>query len=174
MADGSECRAARSRPTEEAEECPWISKLAPLALIAALGAPALAGTVSPDDVEFVDESVITVSLTGAPGNVDKGREVFANRRLGNCLACHVNDDLKEQLFHGEVGPPLDGVADRWEAGELRAILVDSKIVFGDQTIMPSFYRPKNGARTAEKFQGKTILTAEQVEDVIAYLQTLKE
>ncbi len=152
----------------------WIKKIPPLVFVGVLVAPALAGTVSPDDVVFVDESVIAASLTGTAGDAENGRDVFANRKLGNCLACHVNGDLSEQLFHGEVGPPLDGVADRWEAGELRAIMVNSKVVFGDQTIMPSFYRLKNGARTAEKFQGKTILTAEQVEDVIAYLQTLKE
>ncbi len=142
-------------------------------LIFALPTFAFAGAVGPDDVEF-KEDVVSVSLTGAAGDPVKGREIFANRKQGNCLACHINEDLNEQLFHGEVGPPLDGVADRWEEPQLRAIMVNSKVVFGDKTIMPSFYRSKNGARTAEKFQGKTILTAEQVEDVIAYLQTLKE
>ncbi len=152
----------------------WTGKIVGVAVGALICVPALAGTVAPDDVTFIDESSVAGSLTGASGNAENGRKVFANRKLGNCLACHANGDLSNQLFHGEVGPPLDGVADRWEPGELRAIMVNSKIVFGDQTIMPSFYRLKNGARTAEKFQGKTILTAEQVEDVIAYLQTLKE
>ncbi|MEX3008124.1 sulfur oxidation c-type cytochrome SoxX [Hoeflea sp. TYP-13] len=142
-------------------------------LITALPTFAFAGSVNPDDVVFKDD-VVAVSLTGTAGDPAKGREIFANRKLGNCLACHINADLNEQLFHGEVGPPLDGVADRWEEPELRAIMINSKVVFGDETIMPSFYRLKNGVRTAEKFQGKTILTAEQVEDVIAYLRTLKE
>jgi sulfur-oxidizing protein SoxX len=151
----------------------WKSRILPLAIAVSVCAPAWAGTVLPDDVEIVDEGV-AVSLTGASGDATNGRKVFANRKQGNCLACHINGDLSQELFHGEVGPPLDGVADRWEEGELRAILVNSKIVLGEETIMPSFYRLKNGARTAEKFQGKTILTAEQVEDVIAYLRTLKE
>ena len=69
---------------------------------------------------------------------------------------------------------MNGVADRYESGTLRAILVNSKAVFGDGTIMPSFYRLKNGVRPAKKFDGKTILTAQQVEDVLAYLLTLKE
>ncbi len=145
----------------------------PALLLAVMPTVAMAEAVAPDDVVFEDD-VIVASLTGADGNAVNGRKVFANRKQGNCLACHINADLKEQLFHGEVGPPLDGVADRWEEPELRAIIVNSKIVLGDETIMPSFYRLKNGARTAEKFQGKTILSAEQVEDVIAYLRTLKE
>ena len=69
---------------------------------------------------------------------------------------------------------IDGVADRWEAGELRAIVINSKAVFGEETIMPGFYNLHKAARIAEKFEGKTILTAQQVEDVVAYLQTLKD
>ena len=148
-------------------------KLFTAALLATGSSVTLAEVVAPDMVVF-NEGAISESLTGATGDVAKGREVFANRKLGNCLACHKNADLKQQPFHGEVGPPLDGVAGRWEPKELRAILVNSKAVLGDETIMPSFYRLKNGARTHEKFVGKTILSAEQVEDVLAYLQTLKE
>lgn len=132
-----------------------------------------AGNVAPDAVK-IDDGAVAASLTGVAGDPVNGRAVFINRKQGNCLACHVNAEVKEQSFHGEVGPPLDGVADRWEEPELRAILVNSKTVLGDETIMPSFYRLKNGARTLEKFAGKTILSAEQVEDVLAYLKTLKE
>ncbi|MDF2369161.1 MAG: sulfur oxidation c-type cytochrome SoxX [Rhizobiaceae bacterium] len=141
--------------------------------IAAAPTAAWAGTIAPDDVKFEEETIV-MSLTGEPGDAARGREVFTNRKLGNCLACHVNSEIKEQLFHGEVGPPLDGAADRWEEAELRAIVVNSKVVLGDETIMPSFYRVKNGARPAEKFEGKTILSAQDVEDVVAYLGTLKE
>lgn len=133
---------------------------------------AMAGTTGPDEVKFED-GAIAVSLTGAPGNADEGRKVFANRKLGNCLACHQNEDLRAEPFHGEVGPMMGGVADRWTEAELRGIVVNSKEMF-DGTIMPSFYRTVNGARPLEKFEGKTILTAEQVEDVVAYLLTLKE
>ena len=141
--------------------------------LAAAPTAAWAGTIAPDDVKFEEETIV-MSLTGEPGDAARGREVFVNRKLGNCLACHVNAEIKEQLFHGEVGPPLDGAADRWEEAELRAIVVNSKVVLGDETIMPSFYRVKNGARPAEKFEGKTILSAQDVEDVVAYLGTLKE
>jgi sulfur-oxidizing protein SoxX len=135
---------------------------------------ASAETAAPDMVSFNDDNAVEQSLTGKPGDPASGRKVFADRKLGNCLACHANSDQSDQPFHGEVGPPLDGVADRWSEAELRGIVVNSKVPLGEQTIMPSFYRLKNGVRTMEKFQGKTILSAEQVEDVVAYLLTLKE
>ena len=81
--------------------------------------------------------------------------------------------MPEESFHGEVGPEMTGVADRWEAQELRAIVANSKMVF-EGTIMPAFYQDAGFARPLEKFEGTSILTAQQVEDVIAYLQTLKE
>lgn len=147
-----------------------------LAMISAslivLTAPAIAGAVAPDDVVFND-GMVAVSLTGAPGDPVKGRAVFANRKQGNCLACHTNSEMSDQSFHGEVGPTLDGVGDRYEEAQLRGILVNSKNTF-EGSIMPSFYRLVNGVRTMEKFEGKTILTAEQVEDVLAYISTLKE
>jgi len=131
-----------------------------------------AQTVSPE-MAIIKDGMFSKSLTGASGDASKGKKTFASRKLGNCLACHINNDMADQPFHGEVGPPLDGVAERYEEAELRAIMINSKSVLGDETIMPSFYRLKNGARTLEKFQGKTILNAEQVEDIVAYLITLK-
>lgn len=139
----------------------------------ALGGAATAETVAPEKVEIVDMEV-TASLTGLPGDATVGRETFADRKKGNCLACHANADLADQLFHGEVGPELNGVADRWSAEQLRAIMVDSKQVFGEQTIMPGFYTMNVGVNVAEKHQGTTILSAQDVEDVVAYLMSLKE
>ncbi len=132
----------------------------------------LAGEVAPDDVEFVDGAVL-VSLTGVSGDPSNGRKVFMNRKLGNCLACHANSEMLEQTFHGEVGPLLDGVALRWEEHELRGMLVNSKMMF-EGTIMPAFYRESGFERNLKKFQGKTILSAQQVEDVLAYLLTLNQ
>ena len=99
--------------------------------------------------------------------------MFANRKQGNCLACHSNADLAEESFHGEVGPPMDGVADRWSVAELRGIVANSKQMF-EGTIMPAFYVDDGYTRPLDDFAGKSILTAQQVEDVIAYLGTLKE
>ncbi len=129
-------------------------------------------TVSPE-MAMIKDGVFEKSLTGGVGDAEKGKKTFANRKLGNCLACHANKDLANLPFHGEVGPPLDGVAGRYEEKQLRAIMINSKAVLGEATIMPSFYRLENGVRTLKKFSGKTILNAEQVEDVIAYLKTLK-
>lgn len=127
--------------------------------------------VAPADVVFEDGAVMA-SLTGTPGDAANGRKVFANRKLGNCLACHENPDLAEQLFHGEVGPSLEGVGDNWEEATLRGLLVNSKNIFED-TIMPRFYVADGYTRNMSKFEGKTILSAQDVEDVLAYLLTLK-
>ncbi len=136
---------------------------------------AIAGeAVAPSKVMINDDLAIEKSLTGQAGDAVAGRDLFVNRKLGNCLACHQNADLASEPFHGEVGPTLDGAGDRWEAGQLRAILVNPKQVFGDHTIMPAFYRDAGFNRNAKKFKGKTILSAQQVEDIVAYVSTLKE
>lgn len=134
------------------------------------------GPVHADDVvsyEIVDESSIPEPLTGKPGDPDKGRLTFIDRKLGNCLGCHAVTELEAEPFHGEVGPPLDGIGDIYEEGEIRLRVVNPKVVNPD-TIMPGFYVTDGLHRVAEKFQGKTILTAEEVEDIVAYLMTLKE
>ena len=140
----------------------------------ALGTGAVMAEVKPAEVKFVDDSEIVEPLTATAGDPKAGREWYAGRKLGNCLACHQTSDLKELPFHGEVGPEMDGVADRYEEPQLRAILVNSKKVFGERTIMPGFYTATGGARIADDFAGKTILSAQQVEDIVAYLKTLKE
>lgn len=132
-----------------------------------------AGTVKPGDVKIVD-GALAAPLTDKAGDPAKGRQWVMGRKLGNCLACHVNTDMAEQPYHGEVAPPLDGVASRWSQGEIRAIVVNSKEALSPDTIMPSFYRDTGFNRVAKKFEGKTILSAQQVEDVVAYLMTLKD
>ena len=138
-----------------------------------LGSASLAGSIAPSDVQFGEYGEIKASLTGVAGDSANGRKLFMNRKKGNCLACHVNSEMSEQTFHGEVGPSLDGVADRWGVEELRGILVNSKMMF-EGTIMPAFYKDDGYNRTLKNFVGKTILEAQEVEDVVAYLATLKE
>ncbi len=127
----------------------------------------------PVSFDIVDDASIPKSLTGAVGDPAKGREVFIERKLGNCLACHAVTSLANEPFHGEVGPLLDEVGDIYEEGELRLRVVNAKMV-NPETVMPGFYVSEGLHRVAEKFQGKTILTAEQVEDLVAYLMTLKK
>ncbi len=145
--------------------------LAAVALCAGI-TTAMATDMGPGDVKVVDGEV-SQSLTGASGTVADGRKFFADRKLGNCLACHSNSDMSEQLFHGEVGPSLDGAGERWSPEQLRAIVIDSKKVFGPQTVMPGFYSLEVGVNVRKSLVGKTILTAEQVESIVAYLGTLK-
>jgi len=137
-----------------------------------LSTAAVAANVAPDDVKIAD-NMVKASLTGMPGDAKAGANVFKNKKMGNCLACHANKDMPNQLFQGNVGPALDGVAGRWSPDQLRAIVVDAKQVFGPETVMPGFYSLKVGKDVRKQFQGKTILTAQQVEDVVAYLSTLK-
>ncbi|MEZ5832375.1 MAG: sulfur oxidation c-type cytochrome SoxX [Dongiaceae bacterium] len=145
-----------------------------LALAALCGSVATAGAaeIAPSDVKIVDGQVAQ-SLTGSPGNPADGRKFFVDRKLGNCLACHVNPDMTDELFHGEIGPSLEGVAKRWSTEQLRAIVVNSKAVFGDRTVMPGFYSLAVGKNVRKDLVGKTILTAEQVEAIVAYLATLE-
>lgn len=145
-----------------------------LAVIVLATAAAQAAEVAPMEVKFEDMAV-QASLTGTPGDPQEGMKVFVDRRLGNCLACHTVQALEdEHQFHGNVAPPLDGVADRWSLEELRAIVADAKQVFSDETMMPGFYSLNVGKDVRKDLVGKTVLTAQQVEDVVAYLATLKE
>ena len=120
--------------------------------------------------EIVD-GAIPQSLTGKAGDPVNGRKVAINRKKGNCLACHVMP-VPEQADHGEVGPPLNDVGGRLSAAEIRLRIVNPKVVNPD-TIMPAFYRIHGLHRVQKKWQGKTIISAQDVEDIVAYLMTLK-
>lgn len=148
--------------------------LAGLCLTATLASHGFAAQVEPADVKFNDDNAIEESLTGAEGDADSGRELFVARKLGNCLACHENSDVKNEQFHGNVGPSLDGAGTRWTEPQLRSIVVNSKKMFTADTVMPGFYSLEVGANPRKDLVGKTILTADQVEDIVAYLATLKE
>jgi sulfur-oxidizing protein SoxX len=94
-----------------------------------------------------------------------------DREAGDCVICHAMP-LPQRQFHGTIGPPLDGVGDRYSAGELRLRLADSKALNPD-TIMPAYHRVEGLHHVHERYRGKPILTAQQIEDVVAYLLTLK-
>lgn len=133
-----------------------------------------------DIVDNIQSKAIPKPLTDKKGDAARGEAVMINRKLGNCLACHHVDLFEEKAKKepnkygdmGEIGPPLDGVAERYDAGQLRLLLVDAKQVFPD-TMMPSFYRVKGLNRVLPEFEGKPILEAQDIEDVISFLMTLK-
>jgi len=120
---------------------------------------------------MIKDDAIAKSLTGKPGNAANGRKLAINRKKGNCLACH-KMPVPEQPFHGDVGPDLKDVASRLSEGEVRLRLVNPKMLNPD-TIMPAFYRKDGFVRVLKKFKGKTMLSAAEVEDVVAYTMTLK-
>ncbi|WP_262047490.1 sulfur oxidation c-type cytochrome SoxX [Bradyrhizobium sp. Bra78] len=145
-------------------------RLLPAAFLLAVSAAAATAQQSVK-LDVVNDS-LPKSLSGAPGNADAGKKVFLARTLGNCLACHQVTSLKSEEFHGEFGPSLDGVAGRYTEAQLRLIVADPKLIFTD-TVMPAFYKNEGLSRVRPEFAGKTILSAAQVEDVVAFLETLK-
>lgn len=152
--------------------------LAVMTLIASAAA-ASASDVAPTAVKFEDGAV-AASLSGAAGDPAQGRVIVGNKSLGNCVACHAVSDLSDVPFHGEIGPMLDGVGSRWTEAELRGIVANAKMMFED-SLMPSFYKTEGFIRPGNAYTGKAaddtfgpLLSAQQIEDVVAYLSTLTE
>ena len=114
------------------------------------------------------------------GDAENGAIIVSDRSQGNCVACHAVTALAEIPFHGEVGPILDGAGDRWSVAELRGLVANAKMTF-DESVMPAFYKDDGFIRPGDGYTGKApsapvtpILTAQNIEDVVAFLVTLKE
>ncbi|VFM98320.1 MAG: sulfur-oxidizing protein SoxX [Candidatus Kentron sp. G] len=120
--------------------------------------------------EVVDFTIPS-ALTDKPGDPVNGRKAAIQRKKGNCLACH-RMPIPEEDDHGATGPDLIHIASRASIPALRLRIVDPKRI-NPETMMPAFYRVDGLHRVAKKFQGKPILTAQEVEDLLAYLATLK-
>lgn len=114
---------------------------------------------------------IPQSLTGTKGDSARGRAIVVDRQKGLCLLCHTGP-FAEQRFQGTLAPDLSDAGARLNEGQLRLRLVDSSKVNPD-TIMPAYYRIDGLTRVGSAWQGKPVLTAEQIEDVVAFLTTLK-
>lgn len=123
----------------------------------AIASPVLAGISQP--------------LTQQAGDPVRGRAIVASRQLGLCLLCHTGP-IPEERFQGNLAPALDGAGLRWSAAQLRLRMVDASR-YNPDTIMPAYFKTDGLQRVAPQHQGKTILSAQQIEDVVAWLQTLR-
>jgi L-cysteine S-thiosulfotransferase len=118
------------------------------------------------------EDGVARSLTGALGDPQKGRTVMASASKGNCIACHRVAALSSEPAHGDLGPTLNGVGTRYTEAQLRQLVIDPKR-FYQNTVMPAYHAPEGLGRVPAAFAGRPILTAAEVEDVVAFLKTLR-
>ncbi len=110
-------------------------------------------------------------LTSTSGDPARGRAIVADRQVGLCLLCHPGP-FPEERFQGDLAPDLAGAGARWNEGQLRLRIVDARRV-NPASIMPAYFGAADGHRVGTAWRGKTILDAQQVEDVVAYLVTLR-
>ena len=160
--------SVRSRPRPSVD--PIIGAVA-AALVAAAGLAAIADEEPLRPYAVVGDA-IPASLTGTAGDPARGRAIVLDRRLGACLLCHTGP-FPEEKFQGTLAPYLAGAGSRWSAGQLRLRLVDATRLNPD-TIMPPYYRVDGLTRVAAAWRGRPILTADQLEDVVAFISTLRE
>jgi sulfur-oxidizing protein SoxX len=124
-----------------------------------------------DEATAIANGAITTPLTATPGDPVRGRKIVANRQVGLCLLCHTAP-IAEERFQGDLAPDLAGTGGRWSEAELRGRVVDARIA-NPATIMPPYGATDGLTRVAASFRGKPLLGAQEIEDVVAYLVTLK-
>jgi L-cysteine S-thiosulfotransferase len=139
-----------------------------LAAVATLPCAASAGALR---TYAIVGDAIPRSLTGEPGDVTRGRALVVDR-TNTCILCH-NGPFPEAKFQGDLAPGLGGAGSRWSEGQLRLRLVDASRL-NPATIMPSYYRVDGLDRVGPAWRDKPILSAEQIEDMVAYLASLRE
>ena len=135
----------------------------PVVLAAIALASAVAYTVVADG--------IPQPLTEQPGDAARGRAVVANRQVGLCLLCH-QAPIPEEKAQGNLAGNLSGTGSRWSAAQLRLRVADARRL-NPGSLMPAFHRSEGQQRVGPAWQGKPVLDAQQVEDVVAYLQSLQ-
>ncbi len=119
---------------------------------------------------WVGDSIVN-PLTSSPGDISRGRAIVANRQVGLCLLCH-SGPFPEERFQGNLAPDLTASVGRSTPAQLRARLVDPSR-FNPSSIMPAYYRSTDLNRVAPKFANQTILTGQEIEDVVAFLVSLR-
>jgi len=140
-------------------------------MVGAAAMALLAGGASEPLLPYrVDGDSIMAPLTGHAGDPAHGRAIVLDREVSTCLLCH-GGPFPEEHFQGTVGPSLSGVGARLSEGQLRLRVVNAAVV-NPETVMPSFYTVAGLTRVGRQWQGKPILSADQIEDVVAFLVTL--
>ncbi|HEX2112762.1 MAG TPA: sulfur oxidation c-type cytochrome SoxX, partial [Alphaproteobacteria bacterium] len=142
-----------------------------LAMLGVLAASAAHGGDVVPPVELVGDT-IPRPLTGNAGDPVRGRAIVVDRQRGLCLLCHTGP-FPEERFQGTLAPDLRGAGARWSEGQLRLRMVDSNRV-SPNSIMPAYYRTDHLKQVARAWEGRTVLTAEEIEDVVSFLTTLKD
>ncbi|HEX3501244.1 MAG TPA: sulfur oxidation c-type cytochrome SoxX [Stellaceae bacterium] len=147
----------------------------------AVALSALAGTAMLAAMTVADATLLPHTIVGdaipaplgeAAGDPARGRAIVVNRQVGLCLLCH-SGPFPEEPLQGTLAPSLAGAGSRWSAGQLRLRIVDAARL-NPETIMPPYYRTEGLIRVAPAFAGKPVLSAEQIEDVVAFLMTLRD
>jgi sulfur-oxidizing protein SoxX len=128
--------------------------------------------IAPARAQEVVGDAIPTPLTNIPGEPARGRAIVADRTRGLCLLCH-SGPIPEERFQGNLAPPLDGAGARWSEGQLRLRVADARRLNPD-TIMPSYLGRDGFHRVAPAWRGRTVLEPQEIEDVVAYLGTLRE
>jgi len=160
------CRAASGRARA-------LAAVAGFAAVGALVAPSYAQGAA--GAFTVVGDAIPVALTGAnayAGDPARGRAIVRSRQIGLCLLCH-SGPFPEERLQGDLATDLKGAGSRWSAAQLRLRIADSSRI-NAATIMPSYYKSEGLTRVAPAYQGKPVLSAEQIEDVVAFLTTLRD
>ena len=138
-------------------------------LLLCFGAQAQTSAAAP--TYLVVDDGIPHALTGQPGDPVRGREIVTNRRVGLCLLCH-SGPFAEERFQGNLAPDLAGSGARWNVAQLRLRMVDAAKL-NPATIMPAYYRSDGLTDVGASWRGQTILSAQQIEDVVSFLATLR-
>jgi len=150
----------------------WIACWVVLAVFFASASVAAAEAANPAVADYrIVDGAIPAPLTSLTGHPERGRAIVLDRAVGNCLICH-SVPVPGERFQGELGPDLTGVGSRMSAAQIRLTLVDQSRV-NPETVMPPYHRIHDLRRVAKLYRGKPALTAQEIEDVVAWLVSLK-